>query len=113
MVKEWFINIDGKEHGPLSIRDLKRHPEISPDTLVRHVTWTEWRRIRQVPELKEVFEEKKPSSSTDEEEDAAALQGSGAGELILDADQGNFPFYIWVLIALLVLLYTWYQLKYF
>lgn len=111
MVEEWLIKIDGKEEGPLSIRQLKRHPFVTPDTPVRHINWSYWSRMRDVEELEKIFKEDEPPPQ--EEEEKPPVAPAGYGELILEAEQSGFPFFVWLLIALLVLVYTWYRLNYF
>lgn len=62
-IQEWYVQIDGHTKGPLSILDMRKEWQITPDTLVWKEGFTEWRPIRQVPELKTLFEDppaKKP-----------------------------------------------------
>ncbi len=57
MKKGWFIKIGDQQYGPYTIEELKSHALITPDTLVRPDDSEEWRRIGDIEELSEVFED--------------------------------------------------------
>lgn len=106
MEKVWFICIDGKREGPFSVQDLKRDHRLSPDTLVWKEGFSKWKKIRHVPELKEVFFDEK----TDQDNliEKAQLIVTPRDEIILDL-QKEPPYLFWLLIALLLLLYATFQ----
>lgn len=111
MEKVWFIKVDDIEEGPFSFAELKRHPRLTPDTLVRKKGSSLWTLIRHVAELKKVFEDIPavvPSASEDEGLPENNLQVE-KDELLLDASNDTPPYLFWLLM-ITVLFYTAYQL---
>lgn len=111
MEKIWFIDIDGKAEGPLSILELKRNISITPDTLVWKAGFPKWVKIRNVPELKDVF---KDENSEDEKCDQENLQKKfkktpSKEELAIDMQRGPSPFLFWLLIATILITYYLYN----
>ncbi len=110
MVKEWFILINGIQEGPYSIKDLKRHSQLTPDTLVRKRGWKDWVAIRHVLELKDVFKDEpspqllngKKSAPGDLTSDQAALTIS---------QQDPFHPYLWILLIVSFLIYLIYLIS--
>jgi hypothetical protein len=113
MEKVWFIKVDDAEEGPFTPTDLKRHPRITPDTLVRKDGSSQWTPIRYVAELKEIFDDAPltPTLTPSEDETLAtdAIQVE-KDELLLDCPYDSPPFLFWLLMMLIVLIYTSYQL---
>ncbi len=104
MQKIWYIKIDGQREGPLSVSDLKRDRRLTPDTLVWKEGFKDWQPMREVPELKEVFEDENPPPKLSPQD---LLQGKPAlpdDELILDFGQEP-PYLFWLLAALLAVMY--------
>ena len=60
MIKEWFIKTGEEEEGPYSIQDLREHPAVTPDTLVRKAGTATWLRMGDVEELEDVFKDELP-----------------------------------------------------
>jgi len=109
MVEIWFVLIDGKCEGPYSIPQLKRNTRITPDTYVWKEGFTEWKPMRSVPELKEVFTDDPKTLPPKEDEKKAAnlkkLTLSGQEELTLDFRRDLPPIIFWIIIGLIVLSY--------
>ena len=98
--KIWYIYIDGREEGPFSKRELRHDLRITPQTLARKEGSSAWLPIGSIQELSDIFEEK-------EEEKDPILKHAAArvDELALDL-QPNPPLLFFVVIALLLLLYS-------
>jgi hypothetical protein len=112
MEKIWFIDIDGKAEGPLSILELKRNIYITPDTLVWKSGFPKWIKIRDVPELKDVF---KDDHTHDEDDDdkiqnlQKKFKATGKDELVIDMQRGPSSFFFWLLIAAILISYYLYN----
>lgn len=106
--KIWFININGKREGPFSISDLKRDLRITPDTLVWREGFAEWKKMRDVQELKEVFADEK-SKDKEDLNGKGCLLATPRDEIILDLRKEP-PYLFWMMmIILLALLYATFQ----
>lgn len=105
-MKEWFILVNGKQEGPYNIRDLKRHPGVTPDTLIWKEGFADWVAARFVPEVEELFRDEPESqpiqdrlkpkpTSVDLQQDQETLT--------LGRDPSSF--YLWLIIFVLILCY--------
>ncbi len=106
MDKIWYIDLAGKKEGPFSLLELRRDERITPDTLVWREGLKKWMPIREVAELKSVFEdseEKIPLIPEPKE------KVEGNEEIVLDFKDNNPQYIYWLLLALLVVLYALYQ----
>ncbi|MBA3817076.1 MAG: DUF4339 domain-containing protein [Parachlamydiaceae bacterium] len=109
MKKIWFIVLKEKKEGPFSIIELKRDIRITPDTLVWKEGFSNWKKMREVEELKEVFsDENENPKKTDDLIDKPCLIITPQDEIILDL-QKEPPYLLWILIVLLLLLYVTFQ----
>jgi len=111
MEKIWYIEIEGKQEGPYNLLELKRDIRLSPDTLVWKKGFEKWIPIRDVPELKEVFKDE-PNQQEPNEEKPTSKQKSLPlqDELTLPFEE-NFPyFFLWLIIALVILSYLLYKI---
>lgn len=109
MDKVWFLQVDGKKEGPYSLRELKWHPKVTPDTLAWKEGFKAWLPIRQIPELKPLFED----DVLENQENPAGQKGSAAssGEDSAMALRYEPPsFYFLILLAALMAFYVLYQL---
>lgn len=116
MQKIWFIKIQGQKEGPYSVEDLKRDFRITPDTPVWKEGFPDWVLIRYIPELKDVFadEEETKNEEAEESQDALKLKAKQTfDELAIDWRSEPPPVYLWVLIGLVLLVFTLYQLRSF
>jgi hypothetical protein len=112
MIKVWFVLINGKQEGPFAIEDLKGDHRLTPDTLVWKEGFETWVKIREVEELKELFEDHSETHSTDEN-DLKDLEKADQNELVLDMQTGiEPPYFFWILLALISLIYVMLQLYY-
>ena len=109
MEKGWFIKVDDAEEGPFTPAELKCHPRLTPDTLVRREGSSQWTPIRYIVELKEVFED--APAPTEEEapplDDAVKIEEE---ELLLDWPEDSPPFLFFIMVMLLILIYSSYHL---
>lgn len=112
MDKKWFIKIQGKEEGPFNYKELKRHPFLTPDTLVRKKNQMTWIPIRFVAELKEIFEDSLQGSSLHEPSICNPLSQEPNGQelVTLTLSQDPFQFVLWFIILLIILSYIFYRL---
>jgi len=108
MDKIWYIYIKGQTEGPFSFDDLKQDIRLSPDTFVWRQGFEGWKRIRDVIELAELFEEKE-EPPIDEESQETGFSSSMNDELV--ADFGDEPPYLfWLFVVLAVMLYVLFYL---
>lgn len=104
MGKIWFIEVKGKQEGPYSIAELKRHPHFTLDTLVWREGFREWIPARNVPELRELFS-KKPKV---DEEEVKPVATEGEGELAVEM-RYDIPPWFWVALLGILLSYVVYK----
>lgn len=107
MDKCWFIWINSNQEGPYSYEDLKQNQALTPDTLVWKEGFTTWLPIRKVPELKNLFKDQEESENQEFEESKAPLPHE---EIALTYHDIEPPFILWLLIALLILLFVIFKL---
>ncbi|MFN4174263.1 MAG: DUF4339 domain-containing protein [Parachlamydiaceae bacterium] len=103
MDKIWYIIIDGATLGPFTELELRRRDGITPDTLCWREGFAGWMAMRDVPELKKVFEDDEPLE-TSEELEGEEGEKSPDGELALAVKDPNYVFW-WLVIAALILSY--------
>lgn len=108
MDKVWFIIIDNKKEGPYHIGNLKRHLRLTPDTLAWREGMAQWLPIRQIPELKDIFQDEQPEENT-EDTVAPKLTVAKTEEDALALRYEPPSFYFWLLMGALIILYTLYQ----
>lgn len=102
----WFIILNGKQEGPYSFEELREIKEITPDTLAWKEGMENWLPIRDIPELKKLFEEPQPS-----EEMIEGPEGKGTAEdLVLSIPQAEPPLFFWLLLISLLFIYALLQL---
>lgn len=111
MEKIWFILINGYKEGPYNLIDLKGDSRITPDTLIWKQGFKKWVPIRNVSELKAVFED---STEHKEDEDGGQKDVKKLSKKRIQDDEvialrSEPPFtYLWLFIAL-ILLYALYK----
>lgn len=103
----WYIVVEGKTEGPFSFLELRKDSRITPDTFVWREGFEGWKRIREVPELKSLFDEDKKDAS---EKDVDVDEKENIDEEIVLDSGLQPPFFIWSLIATLIVLYFLLQL---
>lgn len=104
MNKIWYVLFDGHSEGPFSLADLKEDDRVTPDTWAWKEGFESWVKIRDIQELKELFEDHQKPQKIDEEISQVEKDVS-EGELILDMRQEP-PYFLWVLIAFVSLVYV-------
>lgn len=109
MERCWFVLIRKEKKGPFSVNELRAMAEITPDTLAWKEGFLSWRPIREIPELKELFEE---SVSQEESEEGIKAKISSQEDAVISLDFSEPPFRLWLLFCLLVLIYVIVQLYY-
>lgn len=103
MEKIWYVIIDGATLGPFTELELRRKMGITPDTLCWRDGFADWTPMRDVPELKKVFEDDEPLEVAEEGEEGEA-EKSADGEVALAVKDPNYVFW-WLVIAALILSY--------
>lgn len=107
MNNDWLILIEGKEEGPYSLRGLRAHPKVTPDTLVKKKDWKKWVAIRYVEELKDVFKDESDSPQTVNGKKILP-ELSQEQEVLTLRQQDPFFSYLWLLLLILLLIYLVY-----
>lgn len=108
MIKEWYIQVNKRKEGPYSIQQLRHDPRVTPDTLVWKKGFPQWIAIRYVAELNELFED--AQEFTPPEPTKPILKKIPLNdELAIDWRENNPQFVFWILIAILVIAYAFYQ----
>lgn len=92
----WYIRINNKVEGPYSVSELKRDRRITPDTWVRKEGETAWLRIRDIPELKEFFNEDVTAFET-----PAQKNRHPTGAIAIQTNPPSF-FFWWLVVAILI-----------
>lgn len=108
--KIWFIWIDGQREGPKSYDDLKNDPRLTPDTWIWKKGFENWKKIRDVKALEDLFKEDSPNAGNDEIPSTNDDPEKGMqDELVIDMGQEP-PYFLWILLALICLIYVIIQL---
>ena len=103
----WFILINGKKVGPLSINDLKNHPQVNPLTLVKKKGFKKWVPMGTVEELKKIFE-----SRVRKKNKSVPFMKNGTEIVMEEGRVGFFPSLWWVLLALLLAAYVFIKVRF-
>lgn len=105
----WYLRTAEGEEGPLTLEQLRRHPQLTPDAWVRRSDGTAWRRARDVPELRDLFADEAP---LDDQNRGRTIIGNAtlSEEIALTLAPEPSPWLIWLLFVLVILVYTAYQL---
>ncbi len=103
MGKIWYISINNTQEGPYSIKELKLDDRLTPDTLAWREGFPRWIRIRDIPELRDLFKDKEIKP-----EEEASKPKVPFDEVVLDYQYEPHTFF-WIIIALLALLYFLYK----
>ncbi len=108
MDKIWFVDVNGKQEGPFSIQELKSLTAITPDTLVWREGFDQWRAIRKVHELEDLFKDEQDSEEDDSEENKLNPKKIPDDDELALSLPGEFPPVIWLMLILLALSYLMY-----
>ena len=105
MEKIWYLEINGQRDGPWSVGELKRDTRITPDTLAWREGFENWKPLRNIPELQQIFEDEEPlpeQENSFEPQPTSILQKD---ELVLEAhDEPPYPFLLFLLAVIIYFL---------
>ena len=110
-IKEWFIIVENQQEGPYNLLDLKRDVRFTPDILVWKKGFQEWTPARFVLEMQKIFKDE-PEAKAIHEPDKGNVIKPGLGQqnqVILAMQQDPYQFFLWILVLLLVIFYTFYH----
>jgi hypothetical protein len=105
MNKIWFISIDQKIDGPWAYEELKSDRRLTPDTWVWKEGFEDWKKIRDVPELDDLFVRDSKEAPDDEQQPELKPNEPGQDELAIEAGREP-PYLFWIILALIILIYT-------
>jgi hypothetical protein len=106
--KIWFIIISGNKEGPFSFIELKRDERITPDTLAWKQGFPDWLPIREIQELEDLFKDEQQAVPSENEELQPSTPPLQDNEVI--ALKKDPYFSLWVLLAVLLVVYVFYLL---
>lgn len=99
----WFIRVTDQAEGPFTKAELKIDLRLTPDTLVRREGFSFWRPIKEVEELKDLFDETAPDQT-----DLLQIQTPPDEELALQIQKEPPYFLFWVLVLVVAIGYAAY-----
>lgn len=106
--KIWFIKVDGSKEGPYSLHDLKKHPRMTPDTLVWKEGFNSWLPARKVPDLKSLFEDERETPVVIHER--FKLKSSQGEDATISLEGSNYPFlFFWIFVLIVAIVYLYYE----
>ncbi len=108
-MKVWYIDIQGKAEGPFTVEELKRDRRLTPDTYAWREGFDQWKPIRAIPELKDLFRDEKEPEPPPEETLRPSRPKKFGEDIVLEGGLEP-PYLYWWVIAILVLLYFLLQL---
>ena len=105
MLQEWYILVDGEQEGPYDVEELMADFRLTPDTFVWKEGLENWKPIREVPELRDLFNEAK-----NEEEEGEAIRPRFTEERppddgVLVAENNSPNPFLWILLILAILVF--------
>ncbi len=109
MRKEWYIKVGEEPEGPYSKWDLKRDRRVMPYTLAWRVGMPNWLPIREIPELKSIFEDSGPTPAGTEPEEVEAKETPGPERILEMNQEPNYFYYILMALALIILIFLYFQ----
>lgn len=101
----WYIRIAEGIEGPFSKEQLKRDPRLTPDTYVWRAGFAKWKKIRDVAELRDLFEE---NPVVEKEQPTLNFLDE---EVALDNPLGLPPYLYWIVIVAIVTIAAIYYLS--
>ena len=105
----WYIRINDSTEGPYSFDELKSDRRLTPETLAWRNGFSKWLPICEIPELKDLFKQRKKPSKTPVTEDVPTVNSITANQLVLEANLEP-PYYFWILVILTILTYLFFHL---
>lgn len=104
-MSEWFVKLKGKKRGPFTVVELKQLDELTPDTLAWKEGMPKWLPIRDIPELKILFEDKEEPLPVDE----LMEKGVSPNDVVLTLPHAEPPLLFWLLFFILITIYVLFQ----
>lgn len=107
---QWFVILKGKREGPFLVPELLRLEGVSLETWAWKEGMEEWKRIREIPELKVFFKEAAyPPLPPILEEETASGDGAQFEGLALSLPSAEPPWIFWFIFFLLIGIYALWQ----
>lgn len=111
-MREWYILIKDQRVGPLTLEELKQHPNFNPDSFVWKKDFQCWIKARYVSELQDAFKDKnlKPIWS-DQDHTLLGEKKGEKGYLVLTLQHDPYQFLLWIILLILTLFYVIYEIQ--
>lgn len=106
METEWYVMLGGKQSGPYSIEELLKIEEITPDTLAWRKGMMKWLLIRDIPELKRLFEDKNQLPLIPD----PLVPAAETEDLTMSFPQTEPPLFYWFLFLMVLIAYALFQI---
>lgn len=106
-IQEWWLKFGEISEGPFSIMQLRADSRLTPDTLVWKKGFPTWVPIRNVRELKILFEDSKEQDLPLKELKTAQNQDD---ELVIDTQKDPYDFLYWLILTAIIICYVLYQI---
>jgi GYF domain 2 len=98
----WYIEIFRGVEGPFNKRQLKNDERLTPDTYVWREGFDNWKQIKDVSELNDLFED---YVVIEDEKNTEPLVDILDDEIALEVNGGSPPYLYWILIVLIFITY--------
>ena len=108
--KIWYIFVEEKQEGPFSAKELLFDDRVTLDTFVWKEGYPEWVLLQRVEELRRLFTKEQNQEKADEETEAKTERVVPQEEIVLDYGKEPNLFYLWLLVAMILLFYFAYKL---
>ena len=105
MKKIWYISINNTQEGPYSVPELKADVRITPDTLAWRDGFPRWIKIRDIPELRDLFKDEE-----DDKEEESSKPKIPFDELAI-AYQHDPNSIFWIIVLAFALFYFIYRVN--
>jgi hypothetical protein len=109
MGKIWFIFIKGQQEGPFTYLELSRDDRLTPDVYAWREGMADWELVGEIPELKSLVgqDDEIEEDSPDEDDKQSSPEDD---ELVLEMHKGRHYPYLWLILLLIIFLYTAYEI---
>lgn len=101
---QWFIILNHKAEGPFVIAELLKMKSITPDTLAWREGMDEWKPIRDIPELKCLFDDMIEEPEEIDEIKNGSQSGLAEG-LAITLPQADPPWLFWLIFIIILMIY--------
>ena len=107
--KLWFIIIEDKECGPFSKVEVEGMDGLTPETLVKKLTWESYKRLIDVDELKISFEEDKLGNKDNIKRDTDIFKDKIDEREVMTMDFDPRPLLGLLLLIIILLIFYFYR----